>query len=56
MKLIVTALLESVGHIVNVVIVIIMVWLMFGILAVNLFAGKLFYCSVDTYALLNEKD
>ena len=51
MKLIVTALLESVGHIINVVLVIIMVWLMFGILAVNLFAGKLFYCSVDTYSI-----
>ena len=51
MKLIVTALLESVGHIINILIVIVMIWLMFGILAVNLFAGKLFYCSVDTYSI-----
>ena len=51
MKLIVTALLESVGHIINIFVVIFMVWLMFGILAVNLFAGKLFYCSVDTYSI-----
>ena len=56
MKLIVTALLESVGHIINVVVVIIMVWLMFGILAVNLFAGKLFYCSVDTYSISNSDE
>ena len=43
MKLYVTALLESVGHIFNVFIVIMMVFLMFAILAVNLFKGKMFY-------------
>ena len=36
MKLIVTALLESVGGIMNVVIVVILIWLMFAILAINL--------------------
>lgn len=56
MKLIVTALLESVGHIINILVVIIMVWLMFGILAVNLFAGKLFYCTVDTYSISNSDE
>jgi len=43
MRLIVTALLESVGHIINVVVVVLMVWLMFAILAVNLFGGKMYY-------------
>lgn len=51
MKLIVTALLESVGHIINVVVVVLMVWLMFAILAVNLFGGKLFYCSLNTFSI-----
>lgn len=41
MKLIVTALLESVGGIVNVVLVLILIWLMFAILAINLMKGKL---------------
>jgi len=44
MKMIVTALLDSWGSMFNVMIVIMIVWLMFAILAVNLFAGKFFYC------------
>lgn len=44
MKMIVSALLDSGGSMVNVIIVIMVVWLMFAILAVNLFSGKLFYC------------
>ena len=46
MKLIVTALLESVGGIVNVVIVLLLIWLMFAILAINLMKGKLNYCNL----------
>lgn len=49
MKTIVTALLESVGSIANVAIVVIIVWLMFAILAMNLFGGKFYYCSIDMY-------
>jgi hypothetical protein len=49
MKLIVSALFESVGSIFNVVIVVVVVWLMFGILAINLLAGKSFYCSLGIY-------
>jgi hypothetical protein len=45
MKLIVTALLESVGGIVNVVLVLVLIWLMFAILAINLMKGKLNYCN-----------
>ena len=56
MQLIVTALLESVGHIINVVVVVLMVWLMFAILAVNLFGGKLYYCDVNTYEVSNAQE
>jgi len=44
MKLIVTALLESVKAIFNVVVVILLVWLMFCILAINIVGDKLGYC------------
>jgi hypothetical protein len=47
MKMVVVALLESVGSILNVMIVVMVVWLMFAILGVNLFSGKFFYCSID---------
>jgi hypothetical protein len=46
MKLIVASLFESVGAIFNVMIVVVAVWLMFAIFAVNIFAGKFFYCSI----------
>jgi len=49
MKLIVSSLFESVGAIVNVVIVVLAVWLMFAIFAINIFAGKFFYCSYGIY-------
>jgi hypothetical protein len=49
MKLIVSALFESVGSIFNVIIVVVVVWLMFAILAINLLAGKSFYCSIGIY-------
>ena len=44
MKLVVTALLESVSGIMNVLIVLILVWMMFAILGINLFKDKLHYC------------
>lgn len=44
MKLVVTALIESVSGILNVVIVILLVWMMFAILGINLMKGKLNYC------------
>jgi len=49
MKLIVASLFESVGAIFNVVIVVVCVWLMFAIFAINMFAGKMFYCSYEKY-------
>jgi hypothetical protein len=45
MKLVVTALLESVAAICNVGIVVLIVWLIFAILGMSLFSGKLHYCS-----------
>mmetsp|Transcript_20712 Transcript_20712/g.31734 ORF Transcript_20712/g.31734 Transcript_20712/m.31734 type:complete len:334 (-) Transcript_20712:2124-3125(-) len=49
LKMIVIALLESVGGIFNVMIVVFMVWLIFAIMGVNSFGGKFFYCSVDMF-------
>ena len=51
MKTIVEALLKSLGGIANVGIVILVIWLMFAILAVNLFSGTLHYCTVNTYEI-----
>lgn len=45
MKLVVTALLESVAAIMNVTIVVLIVWLIFAILGMSLFSGKLHYCT-----------
>ena len=45
MKVIVKALLESIVAIINVVIVCMIIWLMFAILGVSLFGGKLYQCS-----------
>jgi hypothetical protein len=42
LKMIVIALFESIGPIANVLIVVFLVWLMFAILGVNLWAGKMF--------------
>ncbi|KAL4477028.1 hypothetical protein ABPG72_011725 [Tetrahymena utriculariae] len=45
MKLIVTALLQSMEGIANMIFVVLLIWLMFAILAMNLMSGKLFYCN-----------
>jgi Ion transport protein len=49
MKTLIEALLASLSSILNVGVVIIVVFLMFAILGVNLFAGKLQSCSVNPY-------
>jgi len=46
LKMIVVALLESVGGIFNVMIVVFVVWLIFAIMGVNNFGGKFFYCNL----------
>ena len=48
-KIIVEALLQSLGHIFNVAIVVSLVYLMFAILGVNLFGGKFQYWDINTY-------
>ena len=50
LKIIVTALLDAGGSILNVIVVILMVWLMFAIFGVNIYKGHFFYCSIDKYA------
>lgn len=45
MKMVVIALLESLGGIMNVLIVISMIWLMFAILGISLLGNRLWYCS-----------
>lgn len=49
MKTLIEALMASIPSIMNVGVVIMIVFLMFAILGVNLFAGKLQYCSVNFY-------
>ena len=49
LKMIVAALFESIGSIVNVSFIVMIVWLMFAIYGMNTFMGSFFYCSVDKY-------
>ena len=51
LRMIVIALLDAGGSILNVIIVIFVVWLMFAIFAVNTFKGHFFYCSVNKYEI-----
>lgn len=51
MKLIVNALIDSVGHIMNVLLVIAIVYLIFAIIGVNLYGGKFQYCTIDPFKL-----
>lgn len=44
MKTVVTALLESVSGILNVLLVVILIWIMFGIFGISLMQGKVHYC------------
>ncbi len=56
MKLLVSALLESVSGIFNVIIVVVMIWMMFAILGINLLKDKLGYCDVSNIYLYNKAD
>ena len=49
MKLMVNSLFDSIGAITNVSVVVVAVWSMFAIFAINVFAGKMFYCDIGTY-------
>ena len=56
LRMIVVALLDSVSHIFNVLIVVAMVYLVFAILGVNFMMGHFFYCSLDPYVLHTEPE
>ena len=47
--MIVAALFESVGSIVNVSFIVLIIWLMFAIYGMNTFMGMFFYCSEKPY-------
>mmetsp|Transcript_29089 Transcript_29089/g.26478 ORF Transcript_29089/g.26478 Transcript_29089/m.26478 type:complete len:230 (-) Transcript_29089:951-1640(-) len=49
LRLVVTALFSSATSLVNVVIVLIMIWLMFAILAINIVGDKMGRCDLDEY-------
>ena len=49
LKMIVAALFESVGSIINVSFVLLIIWLMFAIYGMNTFMGMFFYCSEEKY-------
>jgi hypothetical protein len=51
LKMVVVALLDSVGGIFNVLIVVAVVYLIFAIMGVNFFMGTFVYCSIDMYRL-----
>lgn len=56
LKLIVNALIGSVGGIVNVMLVIGVVFLIFAIIGVNFYSGKFFFCNIDPYTLQTRQD
>ena len=49
--MIVVALFESVGSIINVSFVVMLIWVMFAIYGMNTYMGMFFYCSEDPYGL-----
>ena len=46
-RIIVSALVESIGGLTNVLVIILLVWSMFGILGVYLLQNRLWYCDMD---------
>lgn len=55
MKTIVMALIESLGSIFYVAVVVMVFWLMFAILGINLMGGKFFYCTINKYKYTNKE-
>jgi len=56
LKMIVVALMESVGGIFNVMIVVFMAWLIFAIMGVNFYGGKFQFCNIDMYGIHTQLD
>jgi hypothetical protein len=55
MRLIVGALIESTGSIVNVLMVVVVVFMIFAIVGVSLFGGGFYYCSIEKYIFHDKK-
>lgn len=49
LKIVVNALLESFSGILNVAIVMLLVWIMFGILGVSLLGDKMYKCDIENF-------
>ena len=49
LKMIVAALFQSAGSILNVSVIVMIIWLMFAIYGMNTFMGMFFYCSEKPY-------
>ena len=49
MKFILASLFNSVSALFSAIVVVIAVWLMFAIFAINIFQGKFFYCSIGSF-------
>jgi hypothetical protein len=49
LKMIVSALFESLGSIVNVSVIVMIVWLMFAIYGMNTYMGMFYKCTIDPY-------
>jgi len=52
--MIIAALFESVGSIINVSFVVMIIWLMFAIYGMNTYMGMFFYCTKDRFTNNNE--
>lgn len=50
MKRVVNALLSSIPSIMNVFLVCVLIFLIFGVIAVNLFKGRLYYCDMSSFS------
>lgn len=53
MKVVVIALFESVGAIFNVLIVVLLIWLMFGILGISLIGDRMGFCDIPNFYGVN---
>ena len=53
LKIIISSLVESIGGVLNVIVIILSVFLMFGILGINLLQGKLNYCNASPQLKVN---
>lgn len=56
MKLMVAAIFESLGALINVSFVVLCVWLMFSIFAINIFSQKFSYCDIGKYIYSTKYD